>query len=148
MEVSVPPGVDEGSTLRVPGQGDISGPGSAPGDLFVRINVKPHPVLKRDGSDLILEREVSFVDAILGCSVKVPSVYGGEEELKVPAGTQPGAVIRLKGRGMPSLDSRRKGDLLVKIRVKLPEKVNDRQRQLLQEFEKEGGRNGLFGIKL
>ncbi|MEM3857401.1 MAG: molecular chaperone DnaJ, partial [Thermoprotei archaeon] len=103
VEVTVPPGVDDGSTLRVQGQGDIASPGSQPGDLYIRVKVEPHPELRREGNDLVCRREISFVDAILGCVVKVPNPYGGEEEVKVPQGTQPGTVIRLRGKGMPSL---------------------------------------------
>jgi molecular chaperone DnaJ len=146
IEVNVPPGVDDGSTIRVPGQGNVGPQGTAPGDLFLNVRLKPHPLFKLlDDGDVLFEAEVSMVRAALGGTIEVPTLYGAKEEVRIQPGTQPGSIIRLKGKGVPRPRGGR-GDQLVKVKVKIPEKLSERQRQLLLEFEEEGGRS-LFGFR-
>ncbi len=141
IKVKVPPGVYDGMRLRLSGLGEYGASGY--GDLYVRIKVKKHPHLKREGADLLYEKKIDFITAILGGEVEVEGVEG-KIKLKIPPGTQPNALIRLRGEGLPKLEGGR-GDLLVRVVVELPKKVNKRQRELLKEFEKEGKKwFGLF----
>lgn len=136
INIKIPPGVDNNSQLRLTGEGQPGENGGPPGDLFVVIHVKDHDFFSREGNDLICEIPVSFVQAALGDTLTIP-VLGdnGTCELDLPAGTQPGDILRLPGKGMPSLrDPRRKGDLYAKITVKIPRKLNQRQKELLEAF--------------
>ncbi|MBW1920842.1 MAG: molecular chaperone DnaJ [Deltaproteobacteria bacterium] len=149
ITVKVPAGVDTGSQLRLRGEGEPGEHGGSPGDLFVVIHVKEHEFFKREGDDLLCEVPVSFVQAAVGDTIQIP-VLGEEnpQELKIPAGTQPGDVFSLRGLGMPSLQRRGRGDLFVRLNVKIPKKLTQRQRELLEEFarieeedKKKGGKN-------
>jgi len=146
IEVNVPPGVEDGSTLRIPGQGNVGPQGTPPGDLFLNVRLKPHPLFKLlDNGDVLFETEISMVRAALGTVIEVPTLYGTKEELRVPSGTQPDSILRLRGKGLPRVRGGR-GDELVKVKVKIPERVSDRQRRLLEEFEQEEGK-GFFGFR-
>jgi molecular chaperone DnaJ len=137
ITVKIPPGVDTGSQLRLRGEGEPGENGGSPGDLFVVIRVKNHQFFAREGDHLLCEIPISFVQAALGDTIKVP-VLGeeGETELKIPSGTQPDEILSLPGAGMPTLRRDKRGDLFVKIAVKIPKKLNQRQRDLLKEFTK------------
>lgn len=134
IHIKVPPGVEDGSRLRVPGEGDMGKRGGPPGDLYVLISVKPHKLFERHGSDLIYEMPISFVQASLGDEIDIPTL--GEEivSLKIPNGTQPGTSFRIKGKGMPHLRWGGKGNLYVKAKVIVPKKLNPKQKELLMEF--------------
>jgi len=136
VNVRIPPGVDTGSQLRLQGEGEPGEYGGPPGDLFVVIHVKPHDFFTREGEDLICRIPVSFVQAALGDTIPVPLL--GEEApypLKIPAGTQPDDVLKIPGKGMPSLrEYRRRGSLYARILVKIPRKLNTRQRELLEAY--------------
>jgi len=141
INVKIPPGVDTNSQLRLTGEGHPGDYGGPPGDLFVVIHVKEHEVFIREGNDLICEIPISFVQAALGDTLTIP-VLGDEQshELEIPAGTQPGDVLKIIGKGMPSLrNPQRKGILYTKITVKVPKKLNQRQRELLVDFAKSEG---------
>ena len=135
ISVKIPPGVDTGQQLRLRGEGEPGEQGGPPGDLFVVIHVKEHDFFKRHGDDLICEIPISFVQAALGDGVSIP-VLGeeGEHELKIPKGTQPGDVLSLSGYGMPNPQGHRKGDLLIRVDVKIPQKLTTEQRDLLEAF--------------
>lgn len=137
ITVRIPAGVDTGSQLRLQGEGEPGDNGGPRGDLFVILHVKDHPFFVREGEHLYCEIPISFVQAALGDKVLIP-VLGSDQgqELEIPAGTQPGEVLTLHGFGMPLLQTNRKGDLYVKVNVKVPKKLNQRQRELLQEFGK------------
>ncbi|SNQ62396.1 molecular chaperone DnaJ [Candidatus Methanoperedens nitratireducens] len=145
IEVKIPPGVDTGSRLRVPGEGEAGERGAPPGDLYVEIYVKPHPVFTREDNNLIMEATVSFTQAALGDEIIVPTL-DGKIEMKIPPGTQNGQVFRLKGKGIPGLHMPGKGDQLVRIKVDVPTKLNDRQKQLLREFAEISGEKRSKGI--
>ncbi len=134
--IRVPPGVDTGIQLRVQGEGEVGGKGGPPGDLFVVIYIKDHDFFVREGDDLKCQVPISFVQAILGAEVSVP-IFGdnGKMDINISEGTQPGRIIRAKGKGMPSLKRGRGfGDLFVQIMVSIPKKISQTQRELLMEF--------------
>ncbi len=136
INVKIPPGVENGSQMRIRGEGEAGEHGGPSGDLFVVIHLKEHDFFRRDGENLACQIPVSFVQAALGANVPIP-VLGDEKEydFEIPAGTQPGQVIRVQGMGMPGLRGmRRRGDLYVEIIVKIPEKLNQRQTEILREF--------------
>jgi molecular chaperone DnaJ len=138
IEVKIPPGVDTGSRLRVAGEGEAGEKGGPPGDLYVEINVKPHPVFKREDNNILLEATVSFTQAALGDEIVVPTL-DGKAVMKIPPGTQNGQVFRLRGKGISSLYTSGKGDQLVRIKVAVPTRLNERQKQLLREFAEISG---------
>ncbi len=141
IQVKIPAGVDTGSQLRLRGEGEPGENGGPPGDLFVVIHVGEHGFFTREEDDLICQIPVSFVQATLGDTLSIPLL--GEEdahEFIVPKGTQPGEIIKISGKGMTSLRGfRKRGDLYAKIIVKIPEKLNERQTELLKEFAQEEG---------
>jgi len=135
LQVSIPPGVDDGTRLRLAGEGEAGAHGGPSGDLFVFVSMKPHPLFQRDGAHLHLEVPVSAVDAMLGTDVQVPTPDGGRATLKIHPGTQPGDVVKLPGHGMPALNRpRERGDLLARIQVSVPTKLDKRQKALLEEL--------------
>ncbi|MEM2122026.1 MAG: molecular chaperone DnaJ [Candidatus Bathyarchaeia archaeon] len=136
IEVNIPPGVEDGSSLFLRGKGEPGLNGAPPGDLYVVIHVKPHPRFKRKGSDLICDAGVNMVKAALGGDIDVPTLLGGKVRISIPPGTQTGAVFRKEGYGLPSVEGGR-GDLLVKVRVETPTNLTPKARQLLKELEEE-----------
>lgn len=150
LKVSVPAGVDDGSTLRLAGRGEEAPRGGQAGNLYVHIRVKADPRFERDGAHLHTRLEVSFPQATLGAMLVVPTLEG-ESEMEMPAGTQPGEVIVLRGHGLPHLRGGGKGDLAVHIKLTVPTKLNKDQEQHLRAFAEAGGeqvkgeKQGLFG---
>ena len=136
LNVKVPQGIEDGTQLILRGQGEDSAFGGPPGDLYVRVRVKPHPYLIRRGKDIIYEAEINFPQAALGTKLQVPSLTG-DKSLRVPPGTQSGTILRMRGEGIPNRFG--KGDQLVHINVIIPKKLNRRQRELVEELEKEIG---------
>lgn len=134
VTVKVPPGVRDGGRLRVPGKGE-PGPGGAAGDLVLRIKVTPHPFFRREGDDLHVDVPVTVSEAGLGAKIQVPTL-SGKATLKVPAGTQNGAVLRLKGKGAPRPKGGGAGDLYVHIQVSAPQNLDAKTRKLLEELQK------------
>lgn len=132
VTVSVPAGVADGQTVRVPGMGEAGVRGARSGDLLVRVRVAEHEYLHREGDDLHVMVVLNIAQAALGATVTVPGL-GGEETVEIPVGTQTGDVLRLRGRGMPGLRGGR-GDMLVHVRVEVPRKLDKRQRELLREL--------------
>ena len=139
VKVAVPPGVEDGMQVRVRGEGEGGGADETDGDLYVVLRVKPHEFFERDGDDLACELPIPFAKAALGGEAEVPLLEGGSLSFKVPAGSQPGKVLRLKGKGVPSLRGSGRGDLLVHLTVSVPTKLNAREKQLLEDFAKESG---------
>jgi curved DNA-binding protein len=137
LAVKVPAGIDSGARLRLAGKGGPGFGGGPAGDIYLNITVKPDPVFSREGDDIIVERHIRFSEATLGASLDVPTMEG-PKRLKVPAGIQPGTKIRLKGYGFPHLGKAGKGDLFVRIEVKVPEQLTPRQQELIQDLAKEG----------
>ncbi len=132
--VTVPPGAEDGSTRRLAGQGEPGRRGGGTGDLNVTIRVKPHPLLRRDGSLIVCELPITFLQAALGTAIEVPTP-DGKVEMKIPAGTQSGTVFRLRGKGFPTAPSATtRGDLHVRVLVETPQALADNQRTLLGEL--------------
>ncbi|VBB06097.1 chaperone dnaj [Lucifera butyrica] len=141
IKVKIPAGVDNGSRLRVAHEGEAGLRGGPPGDLYVYIFIKAHKLFTREGNDVICEVPISFVQAALGDEIEVPTL-DGKVKFRVPEGTQSGSVFRLKEKGIPFLrSSGRRGDQHVKVKVVTPQKLNQRQRELLAEFAQSGGEN-------
>lgn len=131
--VKIPAGIDNGSQLRVRGEGDAGTRGGGPGDLYVAISVKPHELFIRNGGDIIYELPVNFAQAALGTELEVPTV-SGKTKLKIPTGSQTGKILRIKGQGVPYLNKSGRGDQIVLLIVVTPESLNEKQRQLLKEL--------------
>jgi molecular chaperone DnaJ len=145
LEVKIPPGVDTGSRLRVHGEGEAGEKGGPPGDLYVEVHVRPHSIFTRHENDLIIEAAISFTQAALGDEIIVPTL-DGKAKMKIPPGTQNGQIFRLKDKGIPSLHMSGKGDQHVKIKVEVPTKLTDRQKELLREFAEISGEKRSKGI--
>jgi molecular chaperone DnaJ len=137
LTVDVPPGVEEGTRIRLSGEGAAGVNGGPPGDLYIFLTVAEHALFQRDGHDLHCRAPVSFVTAAMGGSIEVPTLDGGRATVKIPEGTQPGRQFRLRAKGMPVLRSAQRGDLYVEVAVETPVKLSKRQKELLREFEGE-----------
>ena len=141
LEVAIPPGVDDGARIRLEGEGDAGSGGGPRGDLYIFLSVRPHDLFERDGLDLLCTVPVPMCAAALGGEIEAPCLEGlGEEDgdcrlkVKIPEGTQTGHKVRIKGRGMPSLRGRQRGDLLVELFVETPTRLSARQKELMREF--------------
>lgn len=132
--IRIPAGVEDGVRLRLRGEGDVGINGGPPGDLFVFVRVKPHPLFKRVGADLEYEANIDVFDAILGTEIEVPTLEKDREKLNIPPGTQFNSTFRLRGRGLPYLNNGGRGDLIVKVKIDIPQKLNERERELLEEI--------------
>ncbi|MFZ2089414.1 MAG: molecular chaperone DnaJ [Desulfobaccales bacterium] len=133
MQVRIPAGVDKGTRLRLRGEGEAGRFGGPTGDLYLEIEVAPHPFLRRKGRDLLFRTELSFVEAALGWEITVPTL-NGDSSLRIPAGTQTGEVFSLMGEGLPDLKSGKRGDILVEIALTTPTNLTPHQEGLLKEF--------------
>lgn len=133
LEVRIPPGVDDGMRVRLQGEGQPSPDGGPRGDAYCFIHVKPHPLFKRDGQDLILQWPIAFSQAALGATIEVPTLEG-RKNLEIPAGIQSGTVFHIRGAGMPDPHTGAKGDLLVQTLIEVPKKLSKRQQELLREL--------------
>ena len=133
-EIQVPPGIEDGMRLRLPGAGHAGERGASPGDLYMRVKVKEDPELMRDGEDLIYRMRINFVEAALGTDAEVPTLEG-TSEVRIESGTQPGTTLTLRGEGMPRLRGRGRGDLKVVVDVMVPTRLSSEQRELLKRFE-------------
>jgi molecular chaperone DnaJ len=137
LSVNVPTGVEDGTRIRLSGEGEAGMRGGPPGDLYIFLSVKPHLVFQRDGADLYCRVPISMVQAALGGEFTVRTLDGGESKVTIPEGAQSGRQLRLRGKGMPILRSRDAGDLFVQLNVETPQNLTRRQRELLMEFASE-----------
>ena len=138
LSVKIPPGVDSGSRLKLRGEGETGTSGGPAGDLYVVIQVQPHPLFIRDGLDIICEVPISFVQAALGAELDVPTLEG-KVKIKIPGGTQSGKIFRLKGKGIRDVQGYSQGDQLVRAIIETPTHLTGRQKELLKEFAALGG---------
>ena len=138
VTLKIPAGVDTGIRLKVAGEGEAGSQGGPPGDLYVVINVEPHPFFKRKDNDLLCEVPISFVQAALGGEIAVPTI-DGESTIRIHAGTSSGKVFHLRGKGVPKLGGYGKGDQFVSVFVDVPKKLTPRQKELLREFAEISG---------
>jgi len=135
LSVDVPKGIEDGTRIRLANEGEAGMRGGPPGDLYIFVSVKPHDLFQRDGADLYARVPIEVTTAALGGEFEVPTLEGGRARVKVPAGTQPGQRIRLKGKGMPVLRASQIGDLYVQLDIEVPRNLNRRQKELLEEFQ-------------
>ena len=135
IEVDVPPGVDTGTRIRLSGKGEAGPMGAPPGDLYIFLHVKKHPLFERDGTTLATRVPVSFTLAALGGTIEIPGLDGETHAIDVPAGIQSGRQLRRRGAGMPVLQGRGRGDLVVEVAVETPTRLSGRQKELLREFQ-------------
>ena len=148
IEITIPPGADTGLRLRVGGKGEAGRRGGPPGDLYVIIHVRRHPKFQRDGNDLYMETDISFVQAALGAEIDVPTL-DGKARVTIPPGTQTHTIFRLQGKGMPRFGRTGRGDQFVRVQVVTPRSITGRQEELLREYARESGepveeRKGFF----
>jgi curved DNA-binding protein len=137
VTVKVPAGIESGKKLRLAGKG-MEGPGGGQaGDLYLKVNIAEHPVFKREGSDIVADKEIKISDAVLGTSIEVPTLEGNKK-IKVAPGTQSNSRIRLKGFGLPRLQGGGKGDQLVRVLIKYPKNLTGGQKKLIEDLKKEG----------
>lgn len=146
LNVTVPPGVDSGMRIRLAGEGEPGDTGGDRGDLYLVVNVRKHELFERDGEDLLLELPIPFTTAVTGGELKLPTLDGGGS-LRIPPGTQTGQIFRVKGKGMPALRGRTKGDLMVRVAVELPRNISRKQAELLKEFEQESSHSDYQAVR-
>ncbi|MDH7516853.1 MAG: molecular chaperone DnaJ [Candidatus Thermoplasmatota archaeon] len=137
IELRIPRGVDEGSQLRLAGEGEAGPEGGKNGDLYVFVHIKKHPIFTRRGMDLYMTKEIYFTEAALGTKIDVETINKEIERIRIPEGTQNGDVFKIRGRGMPSLHGRGYGDLYIEIRVVTPTRLSRKARELLEELDRE-----------
>jgi molecular chaperone DnaJ len=135
LSVNIPAGVEDGTRIRLAGEGEAGVRGGPPGDLYIFLSIGAHPFFQRDGADLHCRVPVSLVTAALGGEFEVPTIDGGNTRVKVPEGMQTGRRFRLQGKGMPVLRVRQSGDMYVQVVVETPQKLTKKQRELLAEFD-------------
>jgi curved DNA-binding protein len=137
ITVKIPPGIESGKKLRLAGKGMDGGGGRPPGDLYLKVNIAEHPIFKREGSDIAVDKEIKISEALLGTTIEVPTL-DGSKHVKVPPGTQTNSRIRLKGFGLARLQGGGRGDEYVRILIRYPKSLNEKQKKLAEELRKEG----------
>jgi molecular chaperone DnaJ len=141
IPIRIPAGVDHGAHLRVTGQGEAASPGGPPGDLYVVLHVREHPVFQRQDRDVACEVGISISQAALGAEIEVPTLHG-KKSLSVPSGTQSGTRFRLRGMGVPAINGGRRGDQYVSVVVRTPTRLSQEQRRLLEQLAELDGDDG------
>jgi len=137
INIKIPPGINSGKKLRLTGKGAAGTDGAPAGDLYLNISILPHPIFARDGNDLYIEKTINYTQAVLGTTIDVPTLEGISKRIKVPSGTQNNTKIRMKGFGVYGLKGSLKGDMFVKITVAIPQKLNEKQMQLIKKLSEE-----------
>ncbi len=135
LDVNIPPGVDNGTRIRMSGKGEAGPMGSPPGDLYIFIHIENHKVFQREGTALFTRVPISITTAALGGEIKIPGIDGQSNKIEIPAGIQSGKQLRKRGAGMPVLQGSGRGDLVVEIKVETPTKLTSRQKEILREFQ-------------
>ena len=135
LSVTIPAGVEDGTRIRLAGEGEAGLRGGPAGDLYIFLSIKPHEFFQRDGADLFCRVPIAMTTAALGGQVEVPTIDGGKSKVKIPEGTESGKQFRIKSKGMPVLRSKQQGDLYIQVEVETPKSLTRKQRELLKEFE-------------
>jgi molecular chaperone DnaJ len=141
LSVNIPAGVEDGTRIRLAGEGEAGLRGGSAGDLYIFLSVRPHEFFQRDGADLFCKVPVSMTTAALGGDIEVPTIDGKKARVSIPEGAQAGKQFRLKSKGMPILRSNQMGDMYIQVTVETPVNLSRRQRELLKEFDKEARNN-------
>ena len=142
LQVQIPAGVEDGTRIRLAGEGEAGGAGAPPGDLYVHVAIRPHPIFQREGPHVFCRVPVRMAQAALGADIEVPAIDGTRARVKIPAGTQTGEQFRLRGKGFSVLRSAQRGDMLIQVQVETPQGLSRRQRELLEEFEADADGRG------
>jgi molecular chaperone DnaJ len=142
LQVAIPPGVEDGTRIRLAGEGEAAGHGAPSGDLYVHVSIRAHPIFQRDGSNIFMRVPLRMTQAALGGDVEVPAIDGTKAKVKIPPGTQTGDQFRLRGKGFSVLRSAARGDMYIQVAVETPQHLSRRQRELLEEFEAEAQGHG------
>ena len=142
LQVNIPAGVEDGTRIRLTGEGEAGGPGGPPGDLFVHIGVRAHEIFQREGANILCHVPIRMTQAALGADVEVPSIDGSKARVKIPPGTQTGAQFRLRNKGFSVLRSHQRGDMFIQITVETPQHLTAQQRELLEKFESDATAHG------
>jgi molecular chaperone DnaJ len=145
ITVQIPAGIDHGQTISVRGEGNAGQNGGPAGDIFVTVNVTPHEIFKRRGQDVMVELPVTFVQAALGAELEAPSI-DGKISYNMPEGTQPDTVFRIRGKGIPNLNGRGRGDQFIKVKIEIPRNLTREQKDILRQFDETAG-DAQFGEK-
>jgi len=138
MNIKIPPGINSGKKLRIPGKGLPGTNGGPPGNLYLKMNITPHQIFTRDGDDIYMEKSIRFSEATLGTTIEVPTLDGSTKRIKIAAGTQNNTKIRMKGYGIPQLKGKGKGDQYLKIITEIPKKLTKQQTELIKKLSEEG----------
>ena len=141
INVNVPKGIEHGTRIRIPGGGEAGEPGSQSGDLYVFVSLSKHKIFDRDGADLYCTVPLPITDVALGSTFEFPTLSGSKAKVAIPECTQTSTVFRLKGKGMPILETNQFGDMYVRVKVEIPEKLTKRQKEILQELKAETNKN-------
>lgn len=141
LNVSIPAGVEEGTRIRLSGEGEAGLRGAPAGDLYIFIAIQPHRIFHRHGADVVIHVPVPMTTAALGGTIEVPSVDGGRARINIPSGTQPGQQFRLKGKGMSVLHAKTRGDMFVELQVETPVNLTKKQKEILEGLKKAGAEN-------
>jgi molecular chaperone DnaJ len=141
LSVNIPAGVETGTRIRLSGEGEAGLRGGSSGDLYIFIEVAPHDIFQREGTNLFCRVPVSMTTAALGGDIEVPTIDGGRSRVKVPSGSQSGRQMRLRSKGMPAVRSSQVGDMFIELAVETPVNLTSRQKDLLREFEQESSEN-------
>ncbi|HEX3982349.1 MAG TPA: molecular chaperone DnaJ, partial [Acidisoma sp.] len=142
LQITIPGGVEDGTRIRLSGEGEAAGAGGQPGDLYVHVGIRPHPIFQREGATILCRVPLRISQAALGGEIEVPVIDGSRAKVKIPAGTQSGEQFRLRGKGFSVLRSAARGDMYIQVAVETPQHLTRRQRELLEEFEQEATQNG------
>jgi molecular chaperone DnaJ len=142
LSVQIPAGVEDGTRIRLSGEGEAGGRGAQPGDLYVHVAIRPHPIFQRDGANIFCRVPLRMTQAALGGEIEVPTIDGSAAKVKIPAGTQTGEQFRLRTKGFSVLRSAQRGDMYIQVAVETPQNLTKRQRDLLEEFEAEATSKG------
>ena len=142
LQVAIPAGVEDGTRIRLAGEGEAAGHGAPPGDLYVHVAIRPHPMFQRDGANIFMRVPLRMTQAALGGDIEVPAIDGTKAKVKIPAGTQTGEQFRLRSKGFSVLRSAARGDMYIQVSVETPQHLTRRQRELLEEFEAEAQGHG------
>jgi molecular chaperone DnaJ len=137
LSVQIPAGVEDGTRIRLSGEGEAGGRGASPGDLYVHVTIRPHDIFQRDGANIFCRVPLRMTQAALGAEVEVPTIDGSAAKVKIPAGTQTGDQFRLRSKGFSVLRSTQRGDMYIQVAVETPQNLTRKQRELLEEFESE-----------
>jgi molecular chaperone DnaJ len=140
LSVNIPAGVEDGTKIRLAGEGEAGLRGGPAGDRYIFLSIKPHEFFQRDGADIFCRVPISMTTAALGGQVEVPAIDGEKTRVKVPEGSESGKQFRLKGKGMPVLRSKITGDMYIQVDVETPKNLSRKQRELLEAFEKESNK--------